>query len=94
MEKSACYVKIQRFKFVRVKKGPCALSRFGPRPSFLTGVVGHSQPSVGREGTITRVRWLVSKNPMSTKPICLTFVSLPFDFKKNGFSGHGPVYVR
>ena len=34
-------------------KGPCLLSRVVPRPSFLAGVVGQSQPSVGREGTIT-----------------------------------------
>ena len=56
------------------------LSRFVPRPSFLTGVVGHSHPSVGREGT-NRVRWPVSKKPVSTKPI-LTYVSLPFDVSK------------
>ena len=43
------------------------------RPSFLTGVVGQSQPSVGREGT-NRVRW-----PVSKKLIFLTYVSLPFD---------------
>ena len=44
-------------------------------PSFLTGVVGQSQPSVGREGT-SRVRWPVSKRPMSTKPICRTHTSV------------------
>ena len=38
--------------------------------SFLMGVVGQSQPSVRREGP-NRVRWPVSKKPMSTKPIVL-----------------------
>ena len=41
-----------------------------PRPSFLTGVVGQGQPSVGREGT-NRVRWLVSKSQcfLPTSPV-------------------------
>ena len=47
----------------------CPLSRFVPRPSFLAGVVGHSQPSVRREGP-NRVRWPVRKKPVSTKPLC------------------------
>ena len=37
-----------------------------PRLSFLMGVVGQSQPSVGWEGP-NRVRWPVSKKPISTK---------------------------
>ena len=41
----------------------CAIFTIIPRPSFLTGAVGHRQPSVGREGT-NRVRWLVSKKPV------------------------------
>ena len=61
-----------------------------PRPSFLTGVVSHSQPSVGREGT-NRVLWPVSEKTMSPKPICLEYVSLPFDVyvKKNGLVDTG-----
>ena len=47
------------------------MSRFVPRPSFLTSVGGQSEPSVRWEGT-NRVRWPVSKKPMSSKPI-LTF---------------------
>ena len=63
-----------------------------PRPSFLwpTVVVGHSQPSVGREGP-NRVRWPVSKKAMSTEPIFLTDVSLLFDVHhQKWLSGHGP----
>ena len=52
-----------------------------PRPSFLTGVVGQSQPSVGREGT-NRAHWPVSKRPLSTEPIYLTYVSLSFDVRQ------------
>ena len=64
-----------------------------PRPTFLTGVVGHSQPSVGWEGT-NRVRWQVSKTPVSSKPIFLTYVSLPFDVRQEKrLSGHGPLVL-
>ena len=76
-------------------KGPCPLSRFVPRPSCLTGVVGQgqSQPSVGREGT-NRVCWPVSKKPMSTKPVFLTSVRLPLDVRQEKrLSGHGPLGV-
>ena len=63
-----------------------------PRLAFLTGVVGHSQPSVGREGT-NRVRWPVSKKPMSTRPIFLTCTSLPFDVhQEQRLSGHRPYH--
>ena len=65
-------------------KGPCPPRRCVPRPSFLTGVVGQSQPSVGREGP-NRVRWPVSKRSVSKsrenekkhKQIC-------FSWKKSG----------
>ena len=52
-----------------------------PRPSFLTGVVGQSQPSVGGEGT-NRVHWPVSKKTVSTKTMFLTYVGLPFDVRQ------------
>ena len=67
-----------------------------PRPSFLMGVVGQSQPSVGWEET-NRVHWQVSTKPACVhyKSICLTYiyVSLPFDVdiicQEKRFSGHG-----
>ena len=44
----------------------------------------------GWEGT-NRVRWPVSKKLVSTKPICLTYVSFPFDVRQEKWlSGHGP----
>ena len=63
-----------------------------PRPSFLTGVVGQSQPSVGREGT-NRVRWPVNKRPTSTKTIIglLTYTSVSrlTYVRKTGLVGTG-----
>ena len=55
-----------------------------PRPSFLTGVVGQSQPSVGQEGT-NRIRWLVSKSrcPQSQFFWRTSFSRLTY-LKKNG----------
>ena len=47
---------------------------------------GCCQPSVGREGT-NRVRWLVSKKPVSTKSILLTCFSLPFDVRQGKTAG-------
>ena len=55
------------WQMIFLKARTCPLRRFFPRPSFLTDVVGQSQPSVGREGT-NRVRWPVSEKPVSTKP--------------------------
>ena len=52
-------------------------------PSLQMGVVGQSQPSVGREGT-NRVHWQVTKKPMPTKTIVLADVSLPFDVRGHG----------
>ena len=73
-----------------VFKGSCPLSRFVPRPSFPTGVVSHSQPSVGRGGP-NRVRWPVSKKPVSTMSIFLMYASLPFAVRQEKlFSRHGP----
>ena len=74
------------------RKGPCPLARFVPCLYFLAGVVGQSQPSVGREG-INRVRCPVSKMPMpmSTKPIFLgTSVSLLTYVNKKRLRKHGP----
>ena len=45
-----------------VLERPVSTEPICPRPSFLTGVVGHGQPSVRREGP-NRVRWPVSKKP-------------------------------
>ena len=44
---------------------------------------GCCRSSFGREGT-NRARWPVSKRPMSTKPIFLTYfeISLPFDIRQ------------
>ena len=63
---------------------------FVPRLSFLTVVVGHSQPSVEREGP-NRVRWPVSKRYiMSTKLFFLrTSVSRLTYVKKNGLVDTG-----
>ena len=65
-------------------------SRFVPRPSFLTGVVGQSQLAVGREGT-NRVRWSVS-TMLSTKSMFLTYASLPFYVRQEKrLSGQRPL---
>ena len=73
---------------------PLSTKPICPRPSFLTGVVGQSQPSVRREGT-NRVHWPVSKNSVSTEPIFLTYVSLPFDVRQEKrLSGHRPLCWR
>ena len=50
------------------EKRPVSTEPSSPCPSFLTGVVGQSQPSVGREGS-NRVRWPVRGKSMSTKPV-------------------------
>ena len=70
-------------------KAPCPLSRVVPRPSFPTGVVGQS--TVCRTGgNYNRVRWPVSKKSVSTKPIFVTYVSLPFDVRQEKrLSGQG-----
>ena len=60
---------------------PLSTELICPCPSFLSGVVGQSQPSVGGEGT-KHVRWPVSKKPMSTKPILLTYISLSFNIRQ------------
>ena len=55
------------------------------------GIVGQNQPSVGRERT-NRVCWLLNKKPVSTKPIFLMYISLPFDVsQEKRLSGHGPL---
>ena len=74
-------------------QGQCPLNRFVPRPSFLTIVVGQSQPSVGQEGP-NRVHWPVSKMPVSTKPLFLRYDSLPFDVREEKLlSGHRSSYT-
>ena len=68
---------------------PVSTEPMCPRPSFLTGVVGQGQPSVGQEGP-NRVRWGVSKRSMSTTPMCLTYVSLSIDVRQEKRRcGHG-----
>ena len=56
-------------------EGPCPLNRFVTRPSFLTGVVGQSQPSVGRE-ELTVSAGRLAKKPTSTKSIFLAYTSV------------------
>ena len=70
----------------------CQVTRSELAYSWYNNMAGvtQSQPSVGREGP-NRVRWPVSKKPVSTKPIFLTYVSLPFDVyrQEKRLSGHG-----
>ena len=82
-------------KYINITvKGPCPLSRFVPRPYLLTGVVGQSQPSVGREGT-DPVRWPVSNKSVSTVGNCSSVPPCPFDVRQEKrLSGHGPLSLH